>query len=134
MHPGVSESILLVEDEPRLRRPVAQMLKEFGYAVTGVGSAEEALALGDAVHGAVALLLTDVRMPDRDGFALARTLQSRGPAMEVLLMFGYAPNEQVTGDLTSGAAPFPAKPFTPDGLAQRVREVLDRRPRQSTQK
>ncbi|MEW5742950.1 MAG: PAS domain-containing protein [Myxococcota bacterium] len=134
MHSGGSEAILLVEDEPRLRRLVARVLKDFGYAVTEAGSAEEALALGDEVHGKVALLLTDVRMPGMDGLSLSKTLRARWPALKVLLMSGYAPDEGVTEDLTSGVVPFLSKPFTPDGLARRVRELLDVPALQFTQK
>ncbi|GMU58874.1 MAG: hypothetical protein AMXMBFR34_06370 [Myxococcaceae bacterium] len=133
MHSGGSESILVVEDEPRLRRLVARVLKDFGYSVTDAGSAEEALALGEELHARLALLLTDVRMPGMDGHTLARKLRERHPALKVLLMSGYAPDESVAHDVTSGAVPFLSKPFTPDGLARRVRELLDA-PAQSTQK
>ncbi|MCC6337892.1 MAG: PAS domain-containing protein [Myxococcales bacterium] len=133
MHPGGSEAILVVEDEPRLRRLVARVLKDFGYSVTEAGSAEEALALGEELHARLALLLTDVRMPGMDGHTLGRALRERHPGLKVLLMSGYAPDESVTHDVTSGAVPFLSKPFTPDGLARRVRELLDT-PAQSTQK
>lgn len=123
MRPGGHERILLVEDEPRLRSLCARTLRDYGYSVLEAGSAEEALALD--LDG-VALLVSDVRMPGMDGLTLAKTLGARHPALRVLLISGYAASDDVTTDVAAGSVPFLAKPFTPEGLARRVRELLDR--------
>ncbi len=123
VRPGGHERILLVEDEPRLRSLCARTLRDYGYSVLEAGSAEEALTL-DA--DGVALLVSDVRMPGMDGLTLAKTLGARHPALRVLLISGYAASDDVTTDVAAGSVPFLAKPFTPEGLARRVRELLDR--------
>ena len=133
IHLGGTETILLVEDEPRLRRLAARVLRDYGYTVLEAGSGEEASALADDALRPVALLLSDVRMPGMDGSTLAKALVARMPGLKVLLMSGYTADDEVTTDVTTGAVPFLGKPFTPDGLARRVRELLDA-PAQSTQK
>ena len=129
---GGREVILLVEDEPRLRRLCARVLRDYGYSITEAASAEEALALDEAALARVSLVVSDVRMPGMDGLTLAKALGARRPSLKVLLMSGYAASDDVISDLAAGTVPFLSKPFTPEGLARRVREVLDGA--QSTQK
>jgi PAS domain S-box-containing protein len=119
---GGPEVILLVEDEPSVRRLTANLLRDYGYSVLDVGRGEEALAL--AQTRPVNLLLTDVVMPGISGPDLAARLTAQSLGVRVLYMSGYS-------DLTSrhGGAlaniPILQKPFTPEGLARKVREVLD---------
>ena len=88
-------------------------------------SGAEALALAERHEGPIHLLLTDVVMPEMNGRELARHLASLRPEVRVLYMSGYA-DEAIArhGVLDPGTA-FLQKPFTPDGLARKVREVLD---------
>jgi CheY-like chemotaxis protein len=119
---GGEETIMLVEDDERVRELVRVMLESKGYRVLVAGGAEEAERLcGDDVD----LLLTDVVMPDVNGRVLAERLSSSAPAMRILFMSGYS-DEAVYrhGEISPNAA-FIEKPFTDRTLARKVREVLD---------
>ncbi len=122
---GGDEGVLVVEDEPHLRALVVRVLRDLGYAVVEAGSGPEALAIPAAVRASVSLLLSDVQMPGMDGVSLARALREERPELAVLLMSGYAADHGAMREIASGAFPFLAKPFTPTGLANKVREVLD---------
>ena len=117
--------MLLVEDEPEVRRLVEKLLGLRGYTVLSAGSPTDAIALARRHEAPIELLLTDVIMPGMNGRELARTLAETRPKMKVLYMSGYtdaAISQQ--GILAPGTA-FLSKPFTPDVLARKVREVLD---------
>src|SRR5262249_35842817 len=122
--PG-TETILLVEDEPEVRRLVEKLLRLKGYRVIAASSPSEAVALSKRQEAPIELLLTDVIMPGLNGRELARVLAEPRPRMRVLYMSGYtdaAMSQQ--GILPPGTA-FLSKPFTPEILARKVREVLD---------
>jgi len=118
-----SETILLCEDEPGIRKLVHAMLAKHGYRVLEAPSPEEALDLARQ-NGPIHLLLTDVIMPRMNGFDLARTLREERPDTRVLYMSGYTDNRVgATWELGSDT-PFVQKPFTATVLAQKVREAL----------
>jgi PAS domain S-box-containing protein len=122
--PG-TESVLLVEDEPEVRRLVEKLLRLKGYRVLSAASPAEAIAISKRHEAPIELMLTDVIMPGMNGRELARVLAASRPRMKVLYMSGYtdaAMNQQ--GILPPGTA-FLSKPFTPEALARKVREVLD---------
>ncbi len=122
---GGVERLLLVEDEPGLRRIARRALSERGYDVTDVGSAEDALALAEGQLAGFALVVSDVGLPGMNGVTLVQQLHVRFPRLKVLLTSGYLPDEQAEAELNRGALQFLPKPFSADGLARRVREVLD---------
>ncbi len=120
-----TESVLLVEDEPEVRRLVEKLLGLRGYGVLSAASPSEAIAIARRHEEPIELLLTDVIMPGMNGRELARILAETRPRMKVLYMSGYtdaAISQQ--GILAPGTA-FLSKPFTPDVLARKVREVID---------
>ncbi len=120
-----TESVLLVEDEPEVRRLVEKLLGLKGYKVLSAASPAEAIAVSRRHEAPIDLLLTDVIMPGMNGRELARILAETRPRMKVLYMSGYtdaAISQQ--GILAPGTA-FLSKPFTPDVLARKVREVID---------
>lgn len=120
------ETILLVEDEPAVLRLAARVLASRGYVVFTAGSPEEAITLFREHPGRVHLLLTDVILPGMSGHALAEVLtgeQSQAP--RVLYMSGYTRNAIVHEGRLDADIEFLEKPFTPEALARRVREVLD---------
>jgi CheY-like chemotaxis protein len=117
---GGHETILVVEDEPLVRMLTARALRQAGYAVTEAEDALDGLRKA-ADHAAFDLLLTDLIMPKLDGRALAAQLLTGGQVRAVLYVSGYADRP-----LEPGVALL-AKPFTPDELLVRVREVLDGR-------
>jgi CheY-like chemotaxis protein len=119
------ETVLLAEDEEVVRELVFAALQQNGYQVLMAGDPEEALAICDRFQGRIHLLLTDVVMPGMSGRQLAELLCSRYPDLKVLYISGYAENAiSHHGVLDPGTA-FLHKPFSPNTLVNRVRQVLD---------
>jgi CheY-like chemotaxis protein len=120
--------ILLIEDEELVRTLASRILQASGYVVYEADNGREGLALCESHHGPIDLLLTDVVMPELGGREVAeRALQMR-PDMRVLFMSGHTQDVVLKEGIQKGAA-FLQKPFTPAGLAQKVRETLDLAPR-----
>ncbi len=120
-----TETILLVEDEPQLRELTRTVLAARGYTVVEARNAEDAERLAGSNGTKIHLLLTDVIMPGVSGRELAKRILARHSAMRVLYMSGYTYNVIAqNGTLERGVA-FLQKPFTPSGLVEKVREVLD---------
>ena len=125
LHQSRGETILLVEDAPRVRAVVREILEIQGYEVIEARQGAEALALAAGHEGPIHLLLTDVVMPEMSGPELAQRLVPLRPEMNVLYISGYTDDAIVRhGVLEAGMALLP-KPFTPDALAAKVREILD---------
>jgi len=122
--PG-SETVLVVEDEPAVLTLSRRALEAQGYVVLAASDADAALRVVERHGGMIHLLLTDVVMPGLSGHELADRLTAQRPGIRVLYMSGY-PGDAVVqhGTLPSGSA-FLQKPFSPDGLARKVRDVLD---------
>jgi len=123
--PAGGETVLVVEDEPALRALACEMLELHGYLALGAASGEEALGLAVRHAGPIHLLLTDVVMPGLAGPALAERFAIVRPHARVLFMSGYAGDDLARRGLADDAAHLLPKPFTPDLLGRRVREVLD---------
>ncbi|HEX4995762.1 MAG TPA: response regulator, partial [Methylomirabilota bacterium] len=123
--PGRGETILLVEDAQRVRAVVREILEMSGYVVLEARQGAEALEISNRHAGPIHLLVTDVVMPQMSGRELAQRLATLRPELKVLYMSGYTDDAIVRhGVLASGIA-FLSKPFTPNALALKVREVLD---------
>src|SRR5881628_807776 len=120
-----TETVLVVEDEAPVRNVARQVLERHGYSVLEAPSAEAALDIATRYSGTIHLLLTDVVMPGLNGRELASRLADLRPDARVIFMSGYT-DDAVTrhGVLEPGSA-YVQKPFTPDAIARRVREVLD---------
>jgi PAS domain S-box-containing protein len=119
-----SERILLVEDDELVRELATNILNSFGYTVRAVEKQAEVEAiLQDIVKPD--LLLTDVVMPMMSGPELVKLVAERWPNIRVLYMSGYTANAVVHQGVLERSASFIAKPFTPEALAAKVREVLD---------
>jgi DNA-binding NtrC family response regulator len=118
--------VLVVEDEASVLRLVRRVLESEGMVVLSAQDAEEALLLTSQHGGAIDLLLTDVVMPGRNGLDLARRVERDRPGTRVLFMSGYADHAVVQRDIIDAGRPFLQKPFAPDRLLARVRDVLDR--------
>jgi two-component system cell cycle sensor histidine kinase/response regulator CckA len=119
-----SETILLVDDEEGVRKLCCAVLEANGYNVLEAGDAQSALASYDKNGHKVDLLLTDVVMRQMNGFELGRALSERTPQLKILYMSGYR-DQAVNGNPHQTPVTFLNKPFTPDALLARVREVLD---------
>jgi PAS domain S-box-containing protein len=121
-----TETILLVEDESAVRDLTRRCLEASGYRVLQAGSAEEALDAVSRHAGSLDLLLTDVIMPGASGPELSRRLLSDRPELRVLYVSGYTDETIASQRLLADGASFLQKPFTPEVLARKVRDVLDR--------
>jgi signal transduction histidine kinase len=120
--PGPSAvRVLLVEDTDAVRQTLSSMLKWHGFAVTAVGSAEEALDLARTLP--TDLLLTDVVLPGRSGPELATAFRQIAPGIPVIFMSGYTASSIEPRDLDTPRA-FLQKPFPVQTLVDRIHEVL----------
>ncbi|MBW3534750.1 MAG: PAS domain S-box protein [Gemmatimonadetes bacterium] len=122
---GGSETILLVEDEPMVRELARRALQARGYDVLTAQDGEAALAVLDDHDGSLHLLLTDVVMPRMGGREVAERIRRRVPGLKVIFMSGYTDDAVVRHGVLEESTPFLQKPFTPDELADKIREVLD---------
>ena len=131
-----SEQILLVEDDADVRLLARLLLEQQGYSVLDAGNGAEALAVEAAHDGPLHLLVTDVVMPTMNGVELAARLAERRPEVPVLFMSGYTEDAAGPRGLVSDDAHFLAKPFEPEDLVSRVRDLLDetRAPKKATRK
>jgi two-component system cell cycle sensor histidine kinase/response regulator CckA len=120
-----SETILLVEDDESVRSFVCGILETRGYTLLGSGDSEEALQLARNHLHSIHLLLTDVVLPRMKGPELAARLAPLHPETRVLYMSGYTDNAVVHQGLSNVGTNFLQKPFDPETLARRVRDVLD---------
>ena len=116
------ETILVVEDQDAVRTLVCEVLRRNGYTVLPARDGREALLVSQNNGGRIDLIITDVVMPQMGGRELAKVVASAHPETKVLYMSGYVDKEISQKEL-SGLA-FIHKPFTPEALAQKVREVL----------
>jgi len=120
--PRGDETLLLVEDDPMIRRVGEDLLREHGYRVLVAADGIEGFAVAKQHAGEVALVITDAVMPRMGGAELAAQLRASWPALPILVLSGYDPDER------PGVATLPHldKPYAPAELMQRVRELLDR--------
>jgi CheY-like chemotaxis protein len=125
--PNGTETILLVEDESPLRGFVSNLLKRCGYRVLEAGSGPEALTLWEQHHDQIALLFTDVIMPENlNGLDLGRQLLADNPKLKVIYTSGYTGNLEGSRNLSLvEGVNFIRKPFKPEALAVFVRKLLD---------
>ena len=123
--PGGTEHILLVEDDPSVRRLSKELLVRLGYSVTEAASGRAGLALGSDDTRHFDLALCDVILGDMSGAAVAEALQALRPSIRVLYMSGYTDEAIVKTGVLDEGKPFLQKPFTPMQLSRKIREVLD---------
>ena len=115
------ETVLVVDDEADIRTVVRKMLEAAGYTVLDAGDPQQALRL--ATQQPVHLLLTDVVMPLLRGTELAQRVQAVSPWTKVLRMSAYK-----VAEIAASGYPFIPKPFTPDALVAKVRQLLGAEP------
>jgi CheY-like chemotaxis protein len=120
------ETILLVEDDPAVRKVERAVLERLGYTI--LVADRPSVALQIAASGPPPdLLLSDVIMPEMNGRDLARQLQFKWPKLKVLYISGYTDDAVVRHGVLEAGVSFLQKPFTPEALAQKVGQVLDRK-------
>ncbi len=128
-HPGGlpqgTETILLAEDEPSVRRLAARILRRQGYTVLEAINGEEAMRLVQEYEGEIHLLFTDVVMPQMGGKRLADWLRETRPNAKILFTSGYTDNAIIHHGMLDAGLAFLQKPFAPATLAHKVRSALD---------
>ena len=120
-----TETVLVVEDEQVVRDLACDVLRLSGYLVLSARSCDEARRLSAAHDGPIHLMLADVVMPHMNGPELAGCLTTSRPGMKVLFMSGYTQEAMVHRGILPPGPAFLPKPFAPDALSRRVREILD---------
>jgi signal transduction histidine kinase/ActR/RegA family two-component response regulator len=126
VHGGGRRTVLLVEDDERVRRFAEEALRELGYEVVAAEDASSALARLEREPD-VDLLLTDIVMPETNGRQLAEQVLRLRPGLPVLYMTGFPRNAVVHNGLLEPDLDVMAKPFTVDQLAARVRQALEQK-------
>jgi PAS domain S-box-containing protein len=122
---GGTESILIVEDDPAVRRGAVATLARLGYRVLEAGTGLEAMERWERHGGAVDLLLTDMVMPGpMTGLELAERLQQLRPGLKVVISSGYTTDQSGHPLRWPESVTFLAKPYTPQSLAATLRECL----------
>jgi PAS domain S-box-containing protein len=119
------ETILLVEDDERVRAVAAASLRRYGYFVLEAKSGADALRVCEEQGDTIRLMVTDIVTSEIDGRELADRARRLCPGLKVLFMSGYSDRSVVSHALLGAGTAFIEKPVTPERLARRVREVLD---------
>ena len=125
---GGNETILVVEDEDVVRSLACRGLREQGYTVLEARHGREALERVQERQDVIDLVISDVVMPELGGRELGARLATIQPELPILYMSGYTGDDVIQRGLLEPGVPFQQKPFTPEGLARKVREMLDGRP------
>jgi signal transduction histidine kinase len=118
------ETVLVVEDEDIVRELVCEVLEEQGYNVICARDGVEALTVAEAFDATIHLLVTDVIMPHMNGHELAGKLSSLRPDMKVLYVSGYSDNDIGDHGVLDPRFELLQKPFTPQTLARKIRDVI----------
>jgi CheY-like chemotaxis protein len=119
-----AEIILLAEDDDMVRKLTSEVLSLYGYQVLEAANGGTALLICEHHKEPIDLLITDVIMPGMSGRELANRLSQLRPEMKVLYMSGYTDNAIVHQGVLDEEANFIQKPFAPDALARKIREML----------
>ncbi len=119
------ETVLVVEDEAGVRRVIVEMLEQQGYRVLTAENGEAALEVCQKNQCPIQLLITDVIMPRMSGRELANQMVRMLPTLKVLFVSGYTDHAIIHHGVLEPGTHFLQKPFTPESLAGKVREVLD---------
>ncbi len=119
-----AETVLVVEDEEIVRQLVCTVLSDHGYDVICASNGVEALRLSEEHDGRITLMITDVVMPHLGGLELARRLSVLRPETKVLYVSGYSEDDMNEQGILATDLEFLDKPFTPQALTRKVREVL----------
>jgi CheY-like chemotaxis protein len=119
-----TETVLLVEDAPTVRRLAREIMTRAGYTVMEAGDGDQAVQLAARLRR-IDVLLTDVVMPRLNGIELAEQLRTTRRDLRVLFMSGYADYAIVRNGLLSDSTTFLQKPFTPEELLRKLRIVIE---------
>jgi DNA-binding response OmpR family regulator len=119
---STSHSILIIDDEPNLRRSLGLILQRAGYTVTTAANAAEALHLLRA--GAYDLAFLDIKLPDQNGIQLLPELRALYPNMPILILTAHATLDSAIRAVKLGARDYLLKPIDPESILSRVEELI----------
>jgi len=119
---GTNHSILIIDDEPNLRRSLGLILQRAGYVVTTASNAAEAIQLLHA--GAYDLTFLDIKLPDQNGIQLLPQIKDLYPEMPILILTAHATLDTAIGAVRSGARDYLLKPIDPENILSRVENIL----------
>lgn len=119
---GTNHSILIIDDEPNLRRSLGLILQRAGYIVTTASNAAEAIHLLRA--GAYDLTFLDIKLPDQNGIQLLPQIRELYPEMPILILTAHATLDSAIGAVRSGARDYLLKPIDPKNILNRVEAIL----------
>ena len=111
--------VLVVDDDETILVVMARTLAEEGYAVHSAANGKDAFRLAEALHGRLRLVITDIRMPEMDGVALAGRLRQLNPPLPILFVSGYA-----RPTIRPLPGPLLNKPFSPEDLLKQVEALI----------
>ncbi|VAW41626.1 sensory box histidine kinase/response regulator, partial [hydrothermal vent metagenome] len=126
--PGGAETILVVDDDPSIRKLIVDTLEPLGYRLIEAGCGREALDRCRATKEKIDLVLTDVIMPGMNGLKLIETIKIDRPEIKAILMSGYTDNVVTHHGVLKPGIIFMNKPLLPIAMANKIREVLDNKP------
>jgi DNA-binding NtrC family response regulator len=127
--PGTSPWIVLVvDDEPGVRRLACQMLERAGYGTLEAETGREAFAILSSGRACVSLVLSDVRMPEMNGLELEQAIRGHWPTLPVILMSGEVTREWIVRLVRETPLGLLRKPFDQEELVEKVRELLGQGP------
>lgn len=118
---------MVVEDDMMIRDLLKRILERFGYTVLLASHGGEALTISERHEESIDLMITDVVMPQMNGYEIAEWFAEVRPEMSVLYMSGYDEEMVANQGPVDGAIRFIQKPFVPTDVANKVREILDKR-------
>ena len=124
--PRGNETILIVEDEEDVRKLAGKILEKQGYRILESFNGDDALVACERRKSPIHLMLADIIMPGMSGSELAKLLKPLYPEIKILYMSGYTDNAVVRHGVPEKGVNYIQKPFTMEGLARKVREVLDK--------
>ena len=124
--PRGNETILIVEDEEDVRKLAGKILEKQGYRILETFNGDDALVACERRKSPIHLMLADIIMPGMSGSELAKLLKPLYPEIKILYMSGYTDNAVVRHGVLEKGVNYIQKPFTMEGLARKVREVLDK--------
>lgn len=124
--PRGNETILIVEDEEEVRKLAGKILEKQGYRILETFNGDDALVACEKRKSPIHLMLADIVMPGMSGSELAKLLKPLYPEIKILYMSGYTDNAIVRHGVLEKGINYIQKPFTMEGLARKVREVLDK--------
>ncbi len=122
--PTGTETVMVVEDDPDIRKLLVDIIEPRGYNVIEAGSGEDALQLSYKTSGQIDLLVTDVIMQGMNGWKLHGIIKQHRPSIKVIFISGFVDNQIVLEKIINNKMPFIKKPLSPQDLVNKVRDVL----------